>query len=59
MLSAGYELRVREPEFEEHRLFRTPERDAHFHFHPAESGEIERYLLFRNFLRANSEARNR
>ncbi len=24
MLSAGYELRVREPDFDEHRMFRTP-----------------------------------
>jgi GrpB-like predicted nucleotidyltransferase (UPF0157 family) len=58
MLSAGYELRVREPEFEEHRMFRTPERDIHVHFYPVEFGEIERYLLFRNFLRTNPEARD-
>ncbi len=58
MLSEGYELRVREPGFEEHRMFRTPERDVHVHFYPAESGEIERYLLFRDFVRTNPEARD-
>jgi GrpB-like predicted nucleotidyltransferase (UPF0157 family) len=58
MLSAGYELRVREPDFEEHRMFRTPERDVQVHFFPAESGEIERHLLFRDFVRANAETRD-
>lgn len=57
MLSAGYELRVREPDFEEHRMFRTPERDVHVHIFPPNSGEIDRYLLFRDFLRANPKAR--
>lgn len=59
MPSAGYELRVREPEFDEHRMFQTPNRDIHVHFYPAESGEIEQYLLFRDFLRANPEACDR
>src|ERR1700680_1094357 len=31
MESAGYVLRVREPDFYEHRMFRTPERDVHVH----------------------------
>lgn len=56
MLSAGYELRVREPDFEEHRMFRTPARDVHV-FSPS-SGEIERYLLFRDFVRADAETRD-
>ena len=50
---------VREPEFDEHRMFQTPNRDIHVHFYPAESGEIEQYLLFRDFLRANPEACDR
>ena len=41
---AGYELRVREPGFEEHRMFRTPGRDVHVHVLSAGSPEIERYL---------------
>jgi GrpB-like predicted nucleotidyltransferase (UPF0157 family) len=59
MLSAGYELRVREPDFDEHRMFRTPERDVHIHFYPQSSGEIERYLIFRDFLRADPDASDR
>lgn len=59
MLAAGYELRVREPDFEEHRMFRTPERDVHMHFYPAGSGEIDRYLAFRDFLRADPDCRER
>ena len=51
MERAGYVLRVREPEFEEHRMFRTPERDVHVHVLSAGSPEIERYLRFRDALR--------
>jgi GrpB-like predicted nucleotidyltransferase (UPF0157 family) len=58
MLSAGYELRVREPEFEEHRMFRTPKRDVHVHVFPPGSGEIERYLILRNCLRAMPDVRD-
>src|SRR3712207_3525856 len=48
---AGYVLRVREPDFDEHRMFRTPEKDVHVHVYSAGSGEIERYLLLRERLR--------
>ena len=51
MERAGYVLRVREPDFEEHRMFRTPERDVHVHVLSAGSPEIERYLRFRDALR--------
>lgn len=50
--SAGYELRVREPAFEEHRMLRTPERDVHVHVLSAGSPEIQRYLRLRDALRA-------
>ncbi len=49
---ASYVLRVREPDFEEHRMFRTPERDVHVHVLSAGSPEIERYLRLRDALRA-------
>ena len=48
---AGYVLRVREPDFDEHRMFRTPAKDVHVHVFSAGSREIERYLLLRNHLR--------
>lgn len=54
---AGYVLRVREPDFHEHRMFRTPEKDVHLHVYSAGSPEIERYLLLRDRLRENVEER--
>ena len=42
---AGYVLRVREPDFDEHRMFRTPATDVHV-FSPG-SPEIDRYRLLR------------
>jgi GrpB-like predicted nucleotidyltransferase (UPF0157 family) len=32
---AGYELRVREPDWHEHRMFRTIARDVHIHIYSA------------------------
>lgn len=57
--AVGYVLRVREPEFHEHRMFRTPERDVHIHVLSRGSSEIERYRIFRDALRTNVEARQR
>ncbi len=53
MEQAGYQLRVREPDFHEHRMFRTHERDVHIHVFSPTSPEIQRYLTFRNRLRTN------
>jgi GrpB-like predicted nucleotidyltransferase (UPF0157 family) len=55
--SAGYVLRVREPDFHEHRMFRTPAKDVHVHVFSPGSPEIERYLLLRDHLRENDEDR--
>jgi GrpB-like predicted nucleotidyltransferase (UPF0157 family) len=57
--AAGYRLRVREPDWNEHRMFRTPERDVHVHVYSTGCSEIQRNLLFRNRLRRNIEDRNR
>ena len=57
MEAAGYELRVREPDFHEHRMFRTTARDVHVHVYPHDSPEIERLLTFREWLRESPEAR--
>ena len=54
---AGYALRVREPDFDEHRMFRTPEKDVHLHVYSADSVEIGRYLLLRDHLRTDREDR--
>lgn len=57
--TAGYVLRVREPDFEEHRMFRTPERNVHVHVFSERSREIARYLNFRDRLRADEADRKR
>lgn len=59
MRQCGCELRVREPDFEEHRMFRTPERDVHVHVLSDGSREIERYLRFRDALRRDAGLRLR
>ncbi len=54
---AGYILRVREPDFHEHRMFRTPAKDVHMHVYSSGSPEIERYLTLRDRLRDDGEDR--
>ena len=54
MEAAGYELRVLEPG---HRMFRTRERDVHVHVWGQRDPEVERYLRFRDRLRASAEDR--
>ena len=46
--AAGYVLRVREPDWYEHRMFRTPEQDVHIHIYSAGCPEIQRNLSFRD-----------
>ena len=55
--AAGYELRVREPDFYEHRMLRTSNRDVHVHIFSPSSPEIERYLIFRDRLRGDANDR--
>ncbi len=55
--AAGYVLRVREPEFHEHRMFRTRSLDVHVHIYSPESPEISRNLTFRDRLRRHPEER--
>jgi GrpB-like predicted nucleotidyltransferase (UPF0157 family) len=49
--AAGYVLRIREPEFDEHRMLWTPEQDMHLHIWSQGSVEISRHLKFRDRLR--------
>lgn len=55
--AAGYVLRVREPGWNEHRMFRTPEHDVHIHIYSVGCPEIERTLAFRDRLRRNIDDR--
>lgn len=55
--AAGYVLRIREPEWFEHRLLKTPERDVNLHVFSAGCEEVARMLAFRDHLRTNDEDR--
>jgi GrpB-like predicted nucleotidyltransferase (UPF0157 family) len=57
--AAGYVLRVREPDWHQHRLFKGPEIDLNLHVFSAGSIEIERLLLLRDRLRNDPEERQR
>src|SRR5271156_406113 len=59
MEAAGYVLRVREPDWHKHRMFRTPEKDVHVHIYSDGCPEITRTLTFRDRLRRNSDDRTR
>jgi GrpB-like predicted nucleotidyltransferase (UPF0157 family) len=56
---AGYVLRVREPEWNEHRMFRTHGGDVHVHIYSDGCLEIQRVLTFRDHLRININDRRR
>ena len=51
LLRAGYVLRVREPDWHEHRMFRTPALDVHIHVFSSGCAEFTRHLAFRDHLR--------
>jgi GrpB-like predicted nucleotidyltransferase (UPF0157 family) len=55
--AAGYPLRIREPEWFEHRLFKGPETNVNLHTFSEGSPETERMLLFRDWLRDNEADR--
>jgi GrpB-like predicted nucleotidyltransferase (UPF0157 family) len=55
--AAGYALRVREPNWHEHRMLRTPELDVQIHVFSNGCSEIGRLLVFRDWLRKNADDR--
>jgi len=55
--AAGYVLRVREPDWFEHRMFRGSEPPVNLHVFPPDCPEVERMLLFRDWLRTNEADR--
>jgi GrpB-like predicted nucleotidyltransferase (UPF0157 family) len=58
MEAAGYELRVREPEWHEHRMFADGERTTQVHVLSDGNAEIQRFLIFRDRLRTNQADRD-
>jgi GrpB-like predicted nucleotidyltransferase (UPF0157 family) len=53
----GYRLRIREPDWYEHRLLKSPDIEGHLHVFSAGCEEIERMLLFRDWLRDHPDER--
>lgn len=53
LVQAGYVLRVREGDWHQHRMFRTPELDVHVHIFSQGCVEFTRHLAFRDRLRTN------
>jgi GrpB-like predicted nucleotidyltransferase (UPF0157 family)/GNAT superfamily N-acetyltransferase len=57
LAAAGYRLQVREAGWYEHRMFKGPDTDINLHTFSAGCPEIDRMLMFRDWLRANSADR--
>ncbi|MDY7232425.1 GrpB family protein [Hyalangium rubrum] len=55
--SAGYQLRIREPEWEQHRLLKGAHPEVNMHVFSSGSREITRMLMMRDWLRANEADR--
>ncbi len=55
--AAGYALRIREPEWFEHRMFKGTEPEVNLHVFSAGCAEIDRILLFRDWLRSHPDDR--
>ena len=56
---AGYVLRIREPDWHEHRLLKGRDPDVNLHVHSDGDPEIDRILAFRDRLRADAIERRR
>jgi GrpB-like predicted nucleotidyltransferase (UPF0157 family) len=57
MEGAGYLLRIREADWFEHRLFKGPDVNINLHTFSADCAEVDRMLIFRDWLRANESDR--
>lgn len=55
--AAGYVLRIREPDWHEHRLFKGPDTNINLHVFTRGSEEIRRTLMLRDRLRTNEADR--
>jgi GrpB-like predicted nucleotidyltransferase (UPF0157 family) len=53
----GYTLRIREPDWYEHRLLKPPDVQGNLHVFSSGCEEIEQMLLFRDWLRSHSDDR--
>jgi len=56
--TAGYVLRIREPDWFEHRLFKGPDTNVNVHTFSEGCEEVDRMVGFRDWLRAHDEDRD-
>jgi GrpB-like predicted nucleotidyltransferase (UPF0157 family) len=56
--AAGYVLRIREPDWHEHRCFKGPDTNVNLHVFSPESVELERMVGFRDWLRTHDDDRD-
>lgn len=57
--AAGYVLRIREPDWHEHRVLKGPDTNINLHVFSEGSPEIDRMLAFRDRLRSKDSDRRR
>jgi len=57
--AAGYTLRIREPEWFEHRLFKGSDTDINLHVFSEGCSEVEQMICFRDWLRVNETDRDK
>jgi len=58
MESAGYVLRIREPEWYQHRLLKGPDTVINLHVYSFGCPELDKMLMFRDWLRSNDADRD-
>jgi GrpB-like predicted nucleotidyltransferase (UPF0157 family) len=56
--AAGYVLQIREPDWYEHRMFKGPDTEINLHVFSSGCPEIDRMLMFRDWLRSNAADRD-
>jgi GrpB-like predicted nucleotidyltransferase (UPF0157 family) len=56
--AAGYVLRIRETNWYEHRMFNGPDTEINLHVFSSGCPEIDRVLMFRDWLRNNAADRD-
>ena len=56
-VAAGCVLRIRETNWHEHRMFKGPDTEIHLHVFSSGCPEIDRMLIFRDWLRSNAADR--
>ena len=57
LAASGFSLRIREPDWFQHRLFKAPDIDCNLHVFSAGCDEIDRMIIFRDWLRMRQDER--